>query len=116
MFQGQTFSGTAGRGSVPGAFPWDKSLYGLHIYGRPRREDSVHLKKIVGSQRLEVSICPSNESLPVPDASFRMLPGLEVWFPFQVDVAGQEDALVYVVVEGFHTDAKFRVVGDDGIR
>lgn len=86
------------------------------LAGAFRGEDRIHLHEIFRGKCLKVLIGPADKGFPVADSGLGVFPRLEPRLPFQINVTGQKDALVNVVVEGLDADAEFRMVCDDLVR
>lgn len=55
------------------------------------------------------------EDFTVGDSSLFSLSGLELWLAFQINVSGQQDTLIDIVVQSLDRHIQFRMIGKDVI-
>lgn len=78
--------------------------------------DSIHLSPVVRGKGLEVGIRPALEYRTVLDLCIVALTGLELHFPFEVDIPRGKEAVIQISVKGPDGHTQFRVVCYDLVR
>jgi hypothetical protein len=64
---------------------------------------------------LKILVSPSIEDFTVGDSRLLSLSGLELWLAFQINVSGQQDTLIDIVVLSLDRHIQFRMIGKDVI-